>query len=90
MATKKAMGRNNLVERLAAQTGSKSMAIALLKKRGHMTSSGKLTAKGQARNKMTAAERAKDRAAKEAGKQPKDFKYNPDTNQATLKRRKLI
>lgn len=85
--TQKHMGRKSLVKRLTAQTGSKSMAIALLKKRGHMTDDGKLTEKGRERDRMTAAERAKDRAAEESGRKPSDYKYNPKTNTAVRKRR---
>jgi len=85
MVTQKFMGKDVLVNRLAAQVGSKSMAVALLKKRGDMNASGELTPKGEKRNKMTAAERAKDRAAKAGGKKPNAFKYNPKTNRATLK-----
>lgn len=87
MATKKHMGKNKLVKRLAAQVGNEGAAITILKKRGHMTADGKLTKEGKKRDNMTAAERAKDRAAKESGKSPKDYKYNPDTNTATLKKR---
>lgn len=87
METQKHMGRGALVKRLAAQTGSKAMAIALLKKRGHLTKDGKLTAEGKKRDAMTAAERAKDRAAKASGKPAHAFKYNPRSNTATLKRK---
>lgn len=74
MVTQKFMGSHSLVRRLTAQTGSKGMAIGLLKKRGQMDGSGHLTAKGKARDAMTAAERAKDRSG---GK----F-YDPKTNYA--------
>ena len=74
-----------LAKRLAAQVGSKPMAIALLKKRGDMTSAGKLTAKGRKRDGMTAEERAIDRSAKVSGKPRKNYQYNPKTNRATLK-----
>ena len=85
MVTQKFMGKGKLISRLAAQVGSKGMAIALLKKRGDMDASGKLTPKGEKRNKMTAAERAKDRAAKAEGKRSSAFKYSPKTNRAVLK-----
>lgn len=78
------MGRNSLVDRLAAQVRSKSFAIALLKKRGDLTASGELTAKGRARDKMTAKERAIDRASKESGRPASDYTYDPTTNRATL------
>lgn len=83
--TQKHMGRKSLVKRLTAQTGSEGMAVALLKKRGHLDADGDLTAKGRARDSMTAAERAKDRAAKKSGKKPSDYQYNPRTNRAKLK-----
>ncbi len=84
METQAHMGRNSLVDRLAAQVRSKSFAIALLKKRGDLTASGDLTAKGMQRNKMTAEERAIDRASKQSGKPASDYTYNPTTNRATL------
>jgi hypothetical protein len=88
MATQKAMGKNKLVERLAAQVGSKNMAIGLLKKRGQMDAKGNLTAKGKKRNSMTAKERAVDRASKASGKPKSKYKFNAKTNSATLKKRK--
>ena len=87
MATQKHRGKNSLVKRLTAQVGDKGTAIGILKKRGHVDDKGKLTAKGKKRDSMTAAERAKDRAAKRQGKSPKDFSYNPKTNTAKLKRK---
>lgn len=85
MTTQKFMGKHQLVKRLTAQTGSKSVAIGLLKKRGQMDASGALTAAGRARDNMTAAERAKDRAASKSRKAPASYKYNPRTNTAKLK-----
>jgi hypothetical protein len=73
-----------IVDRLAAQVRSKSFAIALLKKRGDLTASGELTAKGRARDKMTAEERAIDRASKESGRPASDYTYDQTTNRATL------
>jgi hypothetical protein len=49
--------------------------------------SEKLTPAGEARNKMTAEERAKDRAATRSGKAATAYTYNPQTNRATLKRK---
>ena len=88
MATQKFMGKGVLAKRLAAQVGDKSLAYALLKKRGDMDAKGNLTAKGRKRDAMTAAERAKDRASKESKRPTKDYTYNPRTNRATLKRKK--
>ncbi len=79
------MGRNQLVKRLAAQVGSKSFAISLLKKRGDLNADGNLTAKGKARDVMTAEERAIDRASKESNKPASQYKYDPTTNRATLR-----
>ena len=39
----------------------------------------------QKRNMMTAEERAKDRAAKEAGRSPSEYVYDRKTNTAHLK-----
>lgn len=80
-------GSNELVKRLAYQVGSMSLAIALLKKRGQMDDKGRLTKKGQARNSMTAAERAIDRQAKESGHPKADYVYNVKTNRATLRQK---
>lgn len=86
MVTQKFMGRNQLVKRLAAQVGDEKAAREILIKRGHMTPSGALTPKGQARNAMTAEERAIDRAAKRSGKPRSTYKYDPKTNRATIKK----
>ena len=85
MKTQAHMGRNSLIDRLAAQVRSKSFAISLLKKRGDLTASGELTAKGRARDAMTAEERAIDRASKESGKSASEYTYDPTTNRATLR-----
>lgn len=88
MATQKFMGEGQLVNRLAAQVGSKELAITLLKKRGHMNANGTLTAAGRARNNMTAEERAKDRASKATGDPKSSFSYNPATNRTKKLNRK--
>jgi len=87
VTTQKFRGKGQLVKRLTAQVGSKKLAENLLKKRGQMDSKGNLTAKGKARNNMSAAERAKDRASKQSGKSSKSYKYNAKTNTATLKKK---
>jgi len=80
------MGRGQLIERLAAQVGSRSMAIGILQKRGDLKADGKtFTAKGMKRNMMTAAERAKDRASKATGLSPNNFTYNPIKNSVKRK-----
>lgn len=79
-------GRGQLINRLASQVGSRSMAIGLLIKRGDLKPDGKtFTAKGAKKNAMTAGERAIARAVKKSGRNPSDYKYNKSTNQATLK-----
>jgi len=84
----KFMGTNSLVDRLTAQVGSRETAIKLLRSRGQMEeNSEKLTPAGEARNKMTAEDRAKDRAATRSGKPATAYTYNPETNRATLKRK---
>lgn len=65
--------------------GAAGMAMALLKKRGQISSDGKLTAKGKQRQALGNDGRAKDRASKKSGKSAKNYKYNPKTNRATLK-----
>lgn len=88
MVTKAHRGRHELVPRLTAQVGDEGLARALLIKRGDMTKSGQLTAKGRKRDKMTAAERAVDRASKVSGKNKAAYKYSAETNRATLKGKK--
>jgi hypothetical protein len=85
--TQKFMGRNQMLPRLAAQVGGEDLARKLLIERGHMTDKGEWTAEGAKRNAMTAAERAIDRAASASGKQPGQYRYDPKTNRATLKRK---
>jgi hypothetical protein len=87
MATQKFMGRHQLIDRLAAQVGSRETAVAILQKRGHLNADGKtLTKAGEARDNMTARERAIDRAKKSSGKTPSAYKYDPRTNRATLRK----
>lgn len=87
MSTTKFTGKNQLIDRLAAQVGSRSLALGLLEKRGMVhPNTETLTAKGEARNNMTAEERAIDRASKISGAAPSKYAYNVKTNRATLKR----
>lgn len=79
-----------LTRQLAAQgnTGARGMARALLIKRGHMNKDGTLTDVGKERQSLGNAGRAKDRAARYSGGKhsPSDYKYDPETNKATLKK----
>lgn len=83
-----------ILERLVGQLQGKGMpkskayavATSSLQKAGDLKpGSQKLTAKGEKRQEMGAAGRAKDRAAKASGGSPSDYKYNPQTNRATKK-----
>jgi len=63
-----------------------AIATASLQKSGAMKKgSNKLTSKGKKRQSMSAASRAKNRAATRAGKSARKYKYNSKTNQAKLK-----
>lgn len=81
--------KERLTRQLAARgvKGAEGMAIALLKKRGHMKADGTLTAAGKKRQAMGNAGRAKDRAAKTGSGKPSDYKYNKKTNRATRKKK---
>ena len=83
--TQKYMGRNQLLKRLTAQVGDEKLARGLLIERGQMREDGSLTAKGRERNRMTAEERAIDRAVKKSGHGAAAYTYNPATNRATLR-----
>jgi len=83
-----------LYDRLVSQLKAKGMpedkahatATMQLQKSGSFKpGTKKLTSHGKKRQKMGAAGRAKDRAAKKSGKKPSDYNYNPKTNGATLK-----
>lgn len=74
-----------LVDRLTEQVGDRDMAIAILKKRGHLDANGNLTVEGKKRQALGAAGRAKDRAAKRSGRKSANYKYNAKTNRATLR-----
>jgi len=91
MATQKFMGRGEIIKRLAEQMRTQksppknphAAAIAVLQARGHLKADGKtFTAVGEVRNKMTAEERAKDRAARATGYSPSSFTYDPRSNMA--------
>lgn len=80
------MGRNELVNRLASQVGSRNMAIGLLIKRGDLKPDGKtFTPQGVRKNAMTASERAIVRAEKSSSHNASEYKYSKETNRATLK-----
>ena len=82
-ATQRFMGRGQLIDRLSAQVGSREKALGILRKRGDVDAEGKLTRQGAQRDRMTAEERAKDRAAKHLHVSPSTLVYNPHTNRAT-------
>ena len=87
MTTQKFMEKHQLIDRLAAQVGSRDMAIGILQKRGQLAPDGQtLTAEGRRRDSMTAEQRALDRATKRTGKKADELKYDPKTNRATLRK----
>lgn len=86
-----------ILERLVSQLKAKgvknpyAVATSQLQKHGILKKgSEELTSKGQVRNSMTPAERAKSRQAKySAGKHsPSDYSYSKRTNRASVKRKK--
>ena len=85
MESQNFMGRNQLINRLTDQVGSREMALGILEKRGHIfPGTNKLTITGKIRDDMTAEERALDRAARESGKPISSFTYDPVTNSTKL------
>lgn len=90
----KEVNEGKLYDRLVSQLMAKGMpedkahatATSQLQKHGSLKpGTRELTKHGKKREKMGAAGRAKDRAAKKSGKKPSDYKYNAKTNGATLK-----
>lgn len=80
-----------LVSQLQAKGKDKSSAYAIatstLQKSGSLKKgTQQMTAKGEARSRMGAAGRAKDRAVKASGGKPSDFTYNQLTNAARKKK----
>ena len=67
----------------AHATATKKLQKAGVLKKG----TAKLTTKGKKRQAMGAAGRAKDRAAKYAGKKSSQYKYSKKTNRATLRKK---
>lgn len=85
------MPKAKILTRLVSQLKANGMpdgsanaiAISQLQKSGNLKAgSTEPTAKGIKRGNMTPAERAKDRAAKESGGKPSDYKYNKFNNSA--------
>ena len=93
--TTKFMGSGQLLDRLAEQMRTqknppkdpRATAIAILQARGQMKEDGKtFTQAGQARNEMTAKERAIDRATKRTDAPESKMIYSPKTNRVTLRK----
>lgn len=85
------MPRAKILTRLVSQLKANGMgaaqanavAVAQLQKAGNLKKGSiEPTAKGVKRGNMTPAERAKDRAAKESGGKPSEYKYNRFNNTA--------
>ena len=93
-----------ILERLVSQLQANGMAkdkayavaVSQLQKAGDLKKGTvEATAKGERRGNMTPAQRAKDRASKDSGSKPSDYKYNRYNNSAvkgkintSVKRRK--
>jgi len=86
----------SILKRLVTQLERKGMppgiayatARASLQKTGVLEKgSDNLTKYGEKRQGMGAAGRAKEKAAKRSGRSPGEYKYNPKTNTATLKKK---
>lgn len=80
-----------LVGQLQGKGYSKSSAYAIatktLQKAGDLKKgSQKATPKGAKRGAMSPSQRAKNRAATKAKRKTKDYKYNSNTNRATLRK----
>jgi hypothetical protein len=67
----------------AAAVANKTLQRSGSLKKGSMS----LTTKGKKRQKMGAAGRAKDRAAKRSGRSTSAYVYSKKTNRATLKKK---
>ena len=79
---------SRLISQLSAKGVSDPEGVAKrhLTRSGILDASGDLTAHGRVREEMGAAERAKDRAAKQSGKhQSYEYKYDPRSNRARLR-----
>ena len=76
METQAFMGTGELIPRLMAQVGDAKFGMALANKNGFLNADGSLSAKGIARNSMTAEGRAIDRAGGTGI-------YNKETNRVT-------
>jgi len=66
-----------------AEDKAYAVAVSQLQKSGNLKpGTTKATAKGTKRGNMSPAERAKDRAAKDSGGKPSEYKYNRYNNSA--------
>lgn len=87
--------KRSIVDRLTSQImaqgkslkDAKTIAASRLRNTGSLSKNGAgLTAKGKKQQSLGAAGRAKQRAAERGNHKPSDYKYNPRTNRATLKK----
>lgn len=78
--------KNQLEAKGHSESSAFAIATSQLQKHGVLKKgTQELTAKGKVRNEMSAAERAKDRAAKAGGGSPSSYTYSKKTNRATKK-----
>lgn len=82
----------DLKQRLTRQLASKGVdnakdtAFGILRKRGDIDATGKLTAHGKERQALGAGGRAKDRAVRASGGDSGDYTYDAKTNTARKKK----
>lgn len=62
-----------------------ALAIEILQKQGSLDKNGVITDHGMERQSMGKAGRAKDRAAKQLGRDPSEIAYNPRTKRTEVK-----
>jgi hypothetical protein len=87
--------KRSIMERLTSQImaqgksleDAKAIAAFSMRNNGSLKKKGAgLTAKGKKQQSLGAAGRAKKRAAERSNRKPGNYKYNPRTNRATLKK----
>jgi peptidoglycan hydrolase-like protein with peptidoglycan-binding domain len=64
---------------------ARDIATRAMQRAGNVDAAGHETLKGSRRASMGADGRAKDRAAKQSGRSPSDYVYNPKTNRAVIR-----
>lgn len=78
---------DSLKQQLAArgEENPHQKAIEILREQGSVDHAGNLTRQGEARQRLGREGRAKDRAARQLGREPEDMKYNPRTRRTVIR-----